>query len=118
MQGHAGGKKTKGKTKTILLPCPPKPGYGVYLLAKTNSRRELYTISVLAALTLYFGEYSIYLMPKIYRCHLHEVRSEAMDNCTQCKAAFPGGSQVCDVNVTVPFCLFLTPGQEFVRSNV
>lgn len=83
----------------------------MHLLAKTNSRRELYTISVLAALTLYFGEYSIYLMPKIYRCHLHEVRSEAMDNCTQCKAAFPGGSQVCDVNVTVPFCLFLTPGQ-------
>lgn len=117
MQGHTGKKKKKGKTKTTLLPCAPKPGYGAYFLAKTN-RRELQSTSILAALMLYFGEYLIYPMPKIYRYHLHEVRPEAMDNCTQRKATFPRGSQICDVNITVPFCLFLTPGQEFVRSNV
>lgn len=54
----------------------------------------------------------------MYRCHLHEVRSEAMDNRTQGKATFPGGSQVCDINVAVPFGLLLTPGQKLVRSSI
>lgn len=110
--------------KTKAKPTPPspspKPGNGVHLLAKTSNTRGLYSISVLVSLTLYFGKCLIHPTLKVltYRCHLHEVRSEAMDNCTQCKATFPGGSQVCNVNITVPFCLFLTPGQKLVRSNI
>lgn len=55
---------------------------------------------------------------KLLRCHLHEVRPEAMDDCTQSKATFPGGGQVSDINVSVSLCLLLAPRQKLVRPNI
>lgn len=105
----------QGHTEETKQP-QPHPGHGVHFLAESSHRRALQSVRVvLAGLTLPFDKC---LTKELQRCHLHEVRPEAMDDGTQSKATFPGGGQVSDINVPVSLCLLLAPRQKLVRPNI